>query len=602
MVTDVEFSSKPTSVDEFTASEIIPDCSVNSTLVSEFNGASLIDGQEYFIGVVAYDVYLNSQNTGVQIVNATPIDNLNGEIIPPGRITDIKVFDTPNDNGTSFDVIWSVSNSDDFGYYTVWVADRPLDNVMSLWEKYGTNQDTCGCVVFDQQSVDEERDEITLRLTSGLYSSTDASGEPINESGLIRANTMMYVAITVHDTNGDAYLTGLLSPSVTPINNFLDDIAPDRIDTISLQDRPLDDGSAVSLEFELSSASDIYEYQVFAAPFRFTSVGEGSDGPVAPVLVTDRSPNFPLSITQVAGGFNVNPQLMLWVAVVPVDFAGNAILTDLFTSSIQSIDNGFANDGSGLPSVEGLVVSWMNGDEILIEWNQTGTEFIKGYQVHISAEDFSEIANATLIGDDVSSARFVVTKENFDSLTNTTSWYLSVTPFDNENVKQSVQTVQLDANQAPPSENENEGELSIQTLLSTRNLFAAGVVLAVLLLLIAFSRSRKGRSDISNAWDAQASTWGMDEDSQMDGLLSPVPPMPQGFDPGSMAPINGEVRQQMPPVQPYYGQPQAAPPAYSPPVQPVQPQAVQPAYSPPVQPSQVQPSANIDVSFLDELL
>jgi len=342
----------------------------------------------------------------------------------------------------------------------------------------------------------------------------------------------------------------------------------------------------VSLEFELSSASDIYEYQVFAAPFRFTSVGEGSDGPVAPALVTDRSPNFPLSITQVAGGFNVNPQLMLWVAVVPVDFAGNAILTDLFTSSIQSIDNGFANDGSGLPTVEGLVVSWMNGDEILIEWNQTGTEFIKGYQVHISAEDFSEIANATLIGDDVSSARFVVTKENFDSLTNTTSWYLSVTPFDNENVKQSVQSVQLDANQAPPSENENEGELSIQTLLSTRNLFAAGVVLAVLLLLIAFSRSRKGRSDISNAWDAQASTWGMDEDSQMDGLLSPVPPMPQGFDPGSMAPINGEVRQQMPPVQPYYGQPQAAPPAYS----------------PPVQPGRVQPSADIDVSFLDDLL
>jgi hypothetical protein len=50
-------------------------------------------------------------------------------------------------------------------------------------------------------------------------------------------------------------------------------------------------------------------------------------------------------------------------------------------------------------------------------------------------------------------------------------------------------------------------------------------------------------------------------------------------------------------VQPAYN------PAVQQPMQPVQPQPVQPAYNPAAkQPNQVQPSAGLDLSFLDELL
>ena len=54
-------------------------------------------------------------------------------------------------------------------------------------------------------------------------------------------------------------------------------------------------------------------------------------------------------------------------------------------------------------------------------------------------------------------------------------------------------------------------------------------------------------------------------------------------------------------------QPQPVQPAYNPaiqqPMQPVQPQPVQPGYNPAAQqPNQVQPSAGLDLSFLDELL
>jgi len=633
IVTDVEFSIEPTSVGGFTASKIITDCSSNSTIVSDFDGAPLIDGQEYYIGVIAYDVYLNAQRTGVEIVTAVPIDNLNGEVLPPDRVSSIEVFDTPNDEGTSIDISWSVSDSDDFGYYTVWIADRPLVNVASLWNEYGTNPDICGCVVIDKQWVDEDKEPFALIANTGLYYSSDDSGNTINASAIIQPNTKLYVAVTVHNGDGEAHLTGLLNPSVTPINNLQDDVAPERIKNLTLQDRPLDDGTGVNLEFELSTESDIFEYQVYAAPFDFTNVGNGSNGPLTPVLVTDRAPEFPLSITQLTGDFEVTPQLTVWVAVVPVDFAGNAIMKDLITVLAQSIDDGFANDGSGLPSIEGIMVSWIEGEKILIEWNQTESVLIDGYQIHISADNFSSIDNAKLIGDGVSTASFIVSNDNFAELTNTSNWYISVTPYDSENVKQSVETVQISAIEAAFTPGDGKNEFSIQTLLSSQNFIAAGVVLAVLVLLVSFSRSRKGRSDISKAWDSQASTWGMDEDGQMDAMFSPEIPPPQGFTPGPMPPMGGAMMQQpLPPMPAGLNQPaQPAQPMYAQPPQPMQPvqssyalppqpvQPVQPSYALPPQPvqpvqpiqqtepvvqqpSQVQPSANIDVSFLDELL
>ncbi|RJU82528.1 MAG: hypothetical protein DWC09_02125 [Candidatus Poseidoniales archaeon] len=640
MLTDVEFSFEPTSVGGFTGSKIITDCSTNSTVISDFDGAPLIDGQEYYIGVIAYDVYLNSQRTGVEIVSAVPIDNLNSEVLPPDRISNIEVFDTPNDDGTSIDISWPVSDADDFGYYTVWIADRPLVSVASLWNEYGTNPDLCGCVVIDKQWVDENKEPIDLSANSGLYYASDVSGNTINVSTLIQPNTKLYVTVTVHNSDGVAHLTGLLNPSVTPINNLQDDVAPQRIENLTLEDRPLDDGTGLNLEFELSTESDIFEYQVYAAPFDFTSVGDGSNGPLTPVLITDRAPDFPLSITQLTGDFEVTPQLTVWVAVVPVDFAGNAIMKELTTVSAQSIDDGFINDENDLPSIEGIKASWIDGERILITWNQTEYEQIEGYQVHMSADNFSLIANATLIGDGITTASFIVSNDNFATLTNTSNWYVSVTPYTSENVKQSVKPIRVGAYDVAIAPSEGEESFSIQTLLSTQNFIAAGVVLAVLVLLVTFSRSRKGRSDISKAWDSQASTWGIDEDTQVDGLFSPEIPPPQGFNPGPMPPMGSPMLQQpLPPMpaglnqptqlaQPTYGQPQPAQPVqpnYAQPpqsVQPVQPnyaqppqsiQPVQPNYAQPPQPIQqalpvvqqpiqVQPPNKVDVSFLDELL
>ena len=111
----------------------------------------------------------------------------------------------------------------------------------------------------------------------------------------------------------------------------------------------------------------------------------------------------------------------------------------------------------------------------------------------------------------------------------------------------------------------------------------------------------------------------MDEDNQMDAMFSPEIPPPQGFTPGPMPPMGGAMMQQpLPPMPAGLNKPaQPAQPMYAQPPQPTQPvqssYALPPQPAQPVQPiqqaapviqqqNQVQPSANIDVSFLDELL
>jgi hypothetical protein len=211
----------------------------------------------------------------------------------PDRITSLEAYDTPNDDGTSIDVTWTPSSSDNFGFYTVWVADRPLDNITSLWETYGNDGDRCGCVVIDQQYIDPAKGRIALTVNTALYRISDASGQEIDVVKLIQPNVELHVAVTAHNIEGDAHIESLLSPSVLPINNLEDDVAPERLESISLEDRPSDDGSALNLEFELSAASDLFEYHIYAAPFAFTSVGDGSNGPTVPVFCCRSSPTVP---------------------------------------------------------------------------------------------------------------------------------------------------------------------------------------------------------------------------------------------------------------------------------------------------------------------
>ncbi|MDG1557374.1 MAG: hypothetical protein P8Q98_06195, partial [Candidatus Poseidoniaceae archaeon] len=309
-------SSSVISETGFTQAKIINDCDERSTLVTSIDGEGLQNGQTYLVGVVAYDDWLNANLDDVDLVQVTPLRNQNGQPTPPDRTEFVQAFDHPNDDGTSIDVLWSVSDADDFSHYTIWAADQPLTDLSVAWALFGDDPTRCGCLKVNKQWVDESFSPLEVTLTTALYSDssglmdlTQTTPQPI------QPDVELYVVVTVHDLAGNVFLTDLTQATVTPIDNALDTTAPDRLEILSLTDRALDDGSALLLDFELSSASDVGSYEVYAATWSFTSVGQGTLGPSTPIATLDRAPELPLTIDIVAGDTPVIPGQEIWAVV-----------------------------------------------------------------------------------------------------------------------------------------------------------------------------------------------------------------------------------------------------------------------------------------------
>tara|TARA_B100001540_G_scaffold316961_1_gene348353 strand:- start:3077 stop:4876 length:1800 start_codon:yes stop_codon:yes gene_type:complete len=528
MITGVVFTTYPSSVAGFSESTIVNNCDDNSTIVSQIDDLPLVDNLEYYIGVVAFDTWLNGNLNDVEIVTATPIDNSNGAAMPPNRIESIQAYDHPNDDGTAIDVVWSISDAGDFSKYVVWAADKPVDDVGYLWNAYGDDPAYCGCIVIDKQWIDEDKNPIELTLNTALYGAATQSDQfgPSDTPQLIKPGIELFVTVTVHDLQGNVYTDSLLSASVVPINNFEDTTPPARLDDITLSDRPMDDGSALHLDFELSSASDVYQYEVYAASWAFTSVGVGADGPNEPIVTLERNPELPLTISELAGDLPVLPGQETWVAVVPVDSSSNSFKTDLTVVSAQSIDDGVTDPGNYLPSIDSITLKWVEETDILVTWNHSNDLDVKGYQIHINSEDFMDISDATFVGETMANS-ILITNTIFTDLVNSSDWFISVTTFDENEVKKSVDAKKINSVDAEKEiVKEDSSENSLESLLTTPNLIAAGLVLLSLFLLLAIFRGGGRKSRKEKEWEIQTATWGINDDAWNSPPQSQAPPPP----------------------------------------------------------------------------
>jgi len=461
-------------------------------------------------------------------VTATPIDNSNGAAMPPNRIESIQAYDHPNDDGTAIDVVWSISDAGDFSKYVVWAADKPVDDVGYLWNAYGDDPAYCGCIVIDKQWIDEDKNPIELTLNTALYGAATQSDQfgPSDTPQLIKPGIELFVTVTVHDLQGNVYTDSLLSASVVPINNFEDTTPPARLDDITLSDRPMDDGSALHLDFELSSASDVYQYEVYAASWAFTSVGVGADGPNEPIVTLERNPELPLTISELAGDLPVLPGQETWVAVVPVDSSSNSFKTDLTVVSAQSIDDGVTDPGNYLPSIDSITLKWVEETDILVTWNHSNDLDVKGYQIHINSEDFMDISDATFVGETMANS-ILITNTIFTDLVNSSDWFISVTTFDENEVKKSVDAKKINSVDAEKEiVKEDSSENSLESLLTTPNLIAAGLVLLSLFLLLAIFRGGGRKSRKEKEWEIQTATWGINDDAWNSPPQSQAPPPP----------------------------------------------------------------------------
>jgi len=518
----------PMSVAYFSQATVINDCDTTSAVINQLDGLPLTDGRTYAVGVVAFDAWLNGDIDTVNIVLATPMQNIIGQGGTPERISNLLAFDHGNDDGTAIDVVWEPSQVDDFASYTVWVADRAVTDLRALHAITGTDDSTCGCFSFNKQWIDEQTNPIELTLSTALY--TDGNALTEGEPGLIRPGIELYVAVTVHDLKGNVHLDDLTQATVTPVDNLNDIVAPERLSTLSLVDRPNDDGSALLLSFDLSEASDLDHYLVYAATYDFN----GDITPALPVLHTlERNPTLPVVIDVVAGDAPVVPGQTVWAAVVAVDAAGNAHTDMLTMVNGASTNEGITDPGAHLPDLENVRASWFEDNSVLVEWDHSTDARVRGYQVYIHNEAFDTTDDAQLVGEVRASNSFLITNNLFADLTNQSPWHVAAVPFDESVSKTTVASVLLasidgEDGSTPATVEEGDG-LQLESLLTGPNLIAAGMVLIIMLLLVIVVRSRRGHTD--KRWELQEATWGIEggDWSAPSAPTMPAPAPPPGI-------------------------------------------------------------------------
>ena len=518
------------SVDGFAQAAVINPCDENSTIVSSLDGVPLIDGQIYTVGIVAYDVWLNGNTDDVLLVAAAPLQNIIGQGGTPPRITSLMAFDHPDDDGSAIDVVWEPSTVEDFASYTVWISNAPVEDLSTAYAAFGSNPQACGCFSFNKQWIDERTNPIQLTLSTALVvpeGGSLADGVP----GLIQADVEYFVAVTVHDLRGNVHLTDLTQVSVTPIDNINDNTAPDRLTDLSLTDRPNDNGRALLLDFELSEADDVATYHVFAATYNFSGeVGQQGDLSNDPLNIAslERAPDLPLVIDVVADDAPVIPGQAIWVAVVVVDSSGNAHTDMLTMVSASATDEGITDPGVYLPDIAKVNAEWFEQTSIFVEWEHSVDANVRGYHIYLSDEMFTTTDDATKVGQTVSANSLLITNDVFEGLNNATAYYIGVVPYDDTVAKSTVESVKLnplDGSGATTDGVSDDGPFTLESLLTTPNLIAAGMVLIVVMLLVLIVRARGNASRRSKNWELQEATWGI-QDTSWDTPAPAAPPAP----------------------------------------------------------------------------
>ena len=576
----------PTNVDDMTEVAIVPDCETNMTIIDSIGEESLVDGQAYWIGAVAFDKWLNGDTGDVTVLEVTPfVNNLNGPS-EPERISELSAYDHPDDDGTAIDISWAPSQVDDFDFYVVWVSEYPLNDLTETWDRAGTEPGICGCIVMDKQWIDTEKSPIELTLNTALYGGNNlATSIP----QLIMPDVQLYVAITVHDVKGNVHLDNLNTATATPIDNLADTTPPERLSGLNLYDRAGDDGTAVMLEFELSQDSDVAYYEVYAAAFTFTSVGQG--GTVkSPVATLDRTPTLPLTIDILVFDTLVVPNTPVTVAVVPVDWSGNAYRDNLVTSTAIAINDGIEDVGAYLPDINGVSLEWLD-DSILVSWEHTTDPNVRRYVVYISDSEFENVADATNVGDASVSNTFLITPEIFPELSNDSSWWVGVSAKDDVNNRKVIQSLRIgpidSTDNSDKGDDGKDSTTDLGELLTTDNLIIAGMVLISLLLLLLVIRGRGRKPARNKEWELQEATWGIEARSGWDdvgsfgGQVAPPVAPPPSIQPAQQDDIYAAAQRIQQPSQP------AMPQRWEQQTQPAQ---------------QQKPQGAIDTSFLDDLL
>ena len=523
--------------------------------VSDIVGRPIQDGIVHWFAVVAVDFWENSDTENVTIVSASSIANIGPD--PPDRIQNVEAWDTPDDDGTSIDVSWTPGFERDLDHYTVWVSEHPVSAVGPKWNVCESDPDSCGLVLVEQRRWNEERIEVTI--DTALLGGSSVNGATPSS---ISPGMTLYVSVSAHDTSGNAFLTQLETVNVVPIDNRGDITPPSRLAAPTLSDRPDDVGDGLNVNFELSLASDVEEYLIFADRVPFTDASS-----MQPAAVISRSPDFPVEVEYFSSmdgddseRLPLSPGVLTWVAVVPVDSSGNAFFTDLVTSTRSPIDNSLLDPGLHLPEITGISLQWTDdGDQILVEWNLIEDDpNVRTYWIYTSLEPFEDTREATLVESYIVENSWTFTpicgadsNESNTSICNDVPHYIAVVAHDDEVHRTGVTPQPL----APwdPITASNPGDTEDAAwwadFLNPQTLIILLLMILIVVALVALVVGR--RRDPADDWAHLAQgTYGIPQQAAWDDSPSDVE-LPPGLPDPTSAVVQQVTPQQVAPVDEY---------------------------------------------------
>jgi hypothetical protein len=137
-----------------------------------------------------------------------------------------------------------------------------------------------------------------------------------------------------------------------------------------------------------------------------------------------------------------------------------------------------------------------------------------------------DISDAIFLDETIANS-FVISSQVFPDLVNTTDWFISVTTFDDDEVRKTVDAKKINSVDASGQvTGDTSAGNDLESLLTTPNLLAAGLVVVSLFLLLAIVRGRGRQSQKEKEWELQTATWGISDDPWNSPPQSSVPPPP----------------------------------------------------------------------------
>lgn len=500
----------PSTVEGWPVSAYTSDCETTSVIIDSLGTSGLVDGTVYWIGVVAFDDWGNSDVDNVLIVEATPESDFTGVAVAPDRVTGLNAWDHFPDDGSAIDIRWNRSSAEDFNFYTVWISEYPLDNVTILWELCRDSPISCGLLTVDQRQFGADF-QLELTATKALYGNNIES--LIVDD--IQPMVPLYVTVTIHDIGGNVYLDQLSDHMVlvTPIDNRGDVSPPDRILPAVLTDRPDDSGDAMYIDFQASDASDIAEYLIYAVIDTPVLLERIED--LQPALVIDREDFLPVLLTQFSAydseeSPNLVPNRRIYISVVAVDSSGNAWTDNLATSWIELKDELSADPCPECPDVSGIRANWNSaGTLIEVTWDASDNPLYGTYHAYVSEDSFDDTRNATLVKAGMRDTILILNEFEDAPLLREETYWIEIVTFDGE-----IHTFYADPIEIPPwseatfgtdqSDDDSAGDSWVERVIAgDMNMVLA--ILSVIMILVGGALFIKPRGDSAPApWEMGA--------------------------------------------------------------------------------------------------